>query len=387
MRIGILIDRLNVGGVEKIAIEQVIALRKAGEDASLIVLREKAISSNAFPDLLQGVPIIYLDERLPRLLRFSFRFPGFSFFSWFHISYYLLLPFVIKQNEFDYLIAHGTYTSLSAVAFKKRNGIPFSSFIWDPASYILGRVYTGKFLSPVLWLFIKMATSLDKYIIKNMDNVLVGGNAHNDLLRRMSPHKPIVTIYPSVHPAVRQSKKKDYVLMVTAWKEGKHPEYLLELMKRLPNLRIKMVGKWINPVYRKEFENLIGDAGFADQIEVIGGVSEAELSKFYANALVLLQTNDDKGFGMPAIEAAGSGTTFIIPEGQGVCELFVDGKDGFYTKERDTRKIVDLLQKLLEDKRVATTMGKSAMERVKENYSWSKHAKMLSLLIKESLER
>ncbi len=89
IKIGILIDRLNVGGVEKIAIEQVRALRNIGEDAVLIVLRRKAVIEGAFSDILEGVPIEYLDDRLPSWLRGSFNFPIFHFFAFF--------PFVLSD--------------------------------------------------------------------------------------------------------------------------------------------------------------------------------------------------------------------------------------------------------------------------------------------------
>jgi glycosyltransferase involved in cell wall biosynthesis len=385
MKIGILIDRLNVGGVEKIAIEQVLALRQAGQDAYLVVLRKKAVVANAFPDLIKNVPIIYLDERLPSLLKFSFRIPGFHFFSFFHLSYAVFLPFFVKTHEFDYIIAHGTYTSLSAAAMKARNSIRFSSFIWDPASYIMERVYTGRFLLPVLTLLKRMAVSFDTYLIKRMDHVLVGGKAHNPFIERIVPGKSIEIIYPSVHPALKQTTKQDYVLMVTAWKDGKHPEYLLDVMKHLPGVHVKMVGKWIDPQYKKDFEHLVKKHGLDEFIDIVGEVNEKQLSAFYASALVLLQTNDDRGFGMPAMEAAAHGTTFIIPEGQGVGELFTDKVHGFYTKENDTEKIVQLITKLTEDKSLATSLGQSAMAIVKSNYSWKKHANKLVSVIEESL--
>lgn len=381
MKIGILIDRLNVGGVEKIAIEEVSALRKSGEEAYLVVLRKKAVVENAFPDLLKNVPIIYLDDRLPRMLRWSFKIPGFLFFSWFHLSYPFFLPFVVKRKEFDYLIAHGTYTSLSAVALKKTHDIHFSAFIWDPASYILKRVYTGRFLAPVLSVLKFLATGFDRFLIKNMDIVLTGGHAHDDFIHKLSPHKKIEVIYPSVHPASKQIKKQDYVLMVTAWKDGKHPEYILTILKELPNLHVKMVGKWVDPEYRKTFESSLKKEGFTDRIGIVGGVSEDELSRYYAEATVLLQTNDDRGFGMPAMEAASKGTTFIIPKNQGVGDLFIDTVHGFYTTEYDTVAIVNLLKKLTSDKSLSLSMGEKALLQVRKNYSWKNHAKKIMEVI------
>lgn len=386
MKIGILIDRLNVGGVEKIAIEEVIALRKLGVDAQLVVLRQKAVVENAFPDLLKDVPIVYLDQRLMRPFRLSFRFPVFNFFSFFHLTYPLFLPFVVKSREFDYFIVHGTYTCLTAITLNKFRKIRFSAFIWDPVSYILDRVYSKKFLAPLFWLLKKIAHSLDKLLINNMDNVLVGGSAHDDFIHAINPTKAIKTIYPSVHPIPRPVKKDDYVLMVTAWKDGKHPEYILEILKKLPSLKVKMVGKWLDPQFRQEFEVAATKSGHAKQIEIVGAVSEKDLSSYYARASVLLQTNDDRGFGMAAMEAAGSATTFIIPEGQGVCSLFVDGQDGFYTKERDTKTIVPLLSKVMGDKKLAATLGNEAWQKVKKNYSWQKHAQELKSLVDETLK-
>jgi len=381
MKIGVVIDRLNVGGVEKIAIEEVKALRKLGEDARLVVLREKAVVENAFPDLLHGVPIVYLDRRLPRVLRFSFQFPIFHFFSSFHLTYPVLLPFVLQRNEYDYFIVHGTYTILSAASIKKWRGIGFSAFIWDPSSYILKRVYAGKFLVPLSRILDQLAISLDKYIINNMDVVLVGGTAHNAFIHQINPHKNISIIYPSVHPSRRLKKKEPYVLVVTAWKRGKNPEYLLDLVKKIPGMRIKMVGKWIDPLYKEEFESVVREHKLTEQIEVVGEVTESQLANIYSHAQVLLQTNDDRGFGMPALEAAAHGTTFIIPNGQGVCSLFTEGEDGFYTKEQDTEVIISRLKLVMDNPKLATKMGVSAWNKTTNTYSWKEHATRLMQVI------
>lgn len=377
MKIGILIDRLNFGGVEKIALEEVAALRKIGVDASLVVLRRKGVVDNAFPDLTRKVPIIYLDDRLPRALRFSFKFPVFNFFSSFHVTYPFLLPFVVKKKEFDYFIVHGTYTSFSAASLKLIKRIRYSAFIWDPASYIVERVYAKDKSKLTGWALKKATRLADKILIKNMDSVLVGGDAHNKFIKQMSPGKKIYTIFPSVHPIKKPVKKSNYVLMVTAWKRGKNPEYLVDLVKAVPEIKIKMVGKWLEPAYRKEFEKLLKKNKLTKQIDIVGAVSEKQLSSYIAKARIVLQTNDDRGFGMPALEAAGSATTFVIPKGQGVCKMFKDKIDGYYTKEKDTEAIAKLLKTLNKNEKLATKLGLSAWEKVKANYSWEKHAGQL----------
>lgn len=380
-KIGILIDRLNVGGVEKIAIEEVKALRDIGEDAYLVVMRRRGVVDDAFLDLRKNLPTIFLDDRLPSFLKFSFKFPVFSFFSFFHITYPLLLPFVVKRKEFDYFIVHGTYTAFSAVALKKIKGIKFSVFIWDPIGYILARVYSEN-LSFLLGLFIKIAKILDKMIIVNSDVILVGGSAHNQYIKDMKNKVVIKTISPSVHPLLRlKQEKKNYVLMVTAWKKGKDPEYIFNIIKEIPTIKIIMVGKWLDILYRKEFQEAIVNKNFSKNIEIVGEVSEKQLSNYYSNAIVLLQTNDDRGFGMPALEAAGHGTTFIIPNGQGVCAFFKNGTEGFYTKEKDTTAISDYLNKLLTNKSLSKEMGKKCWITVKKKASWNTHAEKLRQIV------
>lgn len=375
LKIAILIDRLNVGGVEKVAIEEVRALKDLGEEAYLVVLRRKGVVDNAFFDLRKDLATIYLDDRLPSLLKFSFKFPVFNFFSLFHVTYPFIIPFVLKKNEFDYFIVHGTYTAFTAISIKKIRGIKFSTFVWDPIGYILERVYSKNF-----YLFInvlkKVAYFLDQLIVNNSNYVLVGGSAHNEYIKKLNTKVVIKEIPPSVSPLNKLSKfKEDYVLMVTAWKKGKNPEYVFELAKSIPRLRIKMVGKWLDPIYEKEFRNLVIKNNFSGNIKIVGEVSEKQLSNYYSKATLLLQTNDDRGFGMPALEAAGNGTTFIIPKGQGVCKLFNNMTDGFYTKEKDTETIVSYLNKLINNKILAVKMGKYAWERVKNSYTWENHAK------------
>ena len=378
MKIGIVIDQLNVGGVEKIAIEQVTALRNKKVNAKLIILKKKKLIDTTFDQLLKDVPIVYLDSRLPSILRFSFKFPVFYFFSSFHLSYPFLIPWIVKDNEFDYLFSHGTYTSFTVVAIKMIKGVHFSSFIWDPVGYILGRVYKDKFPKFILSFLLFLSRFLDSLIIRNADTVLVGGDAHNAYFKGLDEDVRIVTIPPSVDIIKRPVRQKaKYILTVTAWKRGKNPEYLIELIKKMPGISIKMAGKWIENSYRAEYVELLKRQHVEKSIEVLGGISEKGLKKLYSEASLVLQTNDDRGFGMPALEAAGNGTTFIIPRGQGVCNLFKDRIDGFFTKEKDTLQIVKYIKLLLLDRELNQRMSRHAWETVRNNYTWDKHAEKL----------
>ncbi|MGI8420329.1 MAG: glycosyltransferase family 4 protein, partial [Candidatus Levyibacteriota bacterium] len=235
----------------------------------------------------------------------------------------------------------------------------------------------------VLAILHALARFLDALILKNTDAILVGGDAHDNYLKKIAPQTPIITIPPSVHPLKKlTAKKKNYILMVTAWKEGKNPEYIFGLLKAYPKFAVVMAGKWLDPNLLKVFQKNVKVSGFTKQITVTGQLSEGQLTQYYSEALFLLQTNDDRGFGLPALEAAGHGTTFLIPRGQGVCNLFTNGTHGYYVKEHDTNTIVKKISDLYEDKEKAKKMGKLAWGKVIKNYSWRQHAVKLVNLAK-----
>ena len=212
VKAGVLIDRLNVGGVEKIAIEQVIALRKIGVDATLIVLRRKGIVNNAFEDRRKKIPTIFLDDRLPQYLRFTFNFPVFHFFSSFHLTYPFLIPFVVKKNEFDFLFSHGTYTTFTALMMKRINKINYAVFVWDPISYILERVYSQKF-GPLLKVVLVISNFFDRIIVRNASAVLVGGEAHSKFLKKFV--SDITIIPPAVVPTKKPLKTRNGKVLIS----------------------------------------------------------------------------------------------------------------------------------------------------------------------------
>lgn len=383
MKIGVLIDRLNVGGVEKAAIQEVIAMRGLGKDATLLVLSRKAVVEGAHKDLLKGVPIEYLDDRFPSFLKVTFKFPVFAFFSFFHLSYAAMLPFVIKNSEYDHIISHGSYTSITTLLLKWFKKMPYSIYFWDPSYYIVQRVYEGDLPKFVLNLLTFMARLLDRVLVKNANFVFAAGDTHNDYFTKECgcSKSQVVVVNPGTPLGKPTSKKENHVLMVTTWKVGKHPEYVFEIVRALPQVKIKMVGGWLDEGMLNSFEQQLKQRKIEKNIELFGEADEKQLAKLYPVALVHLTTNLEKGFGMPTLEAAASGTTFIVPEGSGVCAVFEDNIDGFFTPEKDTKKIAEVIRRLMNDKKKAVEMGTNAYNKVKSGFSWKAHAQKILVAI------
>jgi glycosyltransferase involved in cell wall biosynthesis len=183
-----------------------------------------------------------------------------------------------------------------------------------------------------------------------------------------------------IRQSVRGDRKR-YVILATAWKEGKDPQYVLDLANRVQHSEFLVAGAWINQAMKDRFSKQLKQFQVQDRVTITGALGEDGLLDLYSQALAFLQVKADVGFGLPALEAAGQGCTFIIPSGQGVCDIFVSGKDGFIVSEKDTAQIVEYLQRLYDNPIIAVQMGRNAWEKA-QIYSWKRHAEALVSIVK-----
>lgn len=384
MKVGVLIDRLNVGGVEKTAINEVITLRKLGYEAYLLILSRNSVMdvSTVFHDELSNTPIIYLEDFIPKIFRFSFKFPGFAFFSFFHLSYALLLSIYYNWKQYDYILSHSSYTTFTALGAKIFCKVPYFIYFWDPISFIVTRVYKKTFPKPLLVAISYLGMFLDMLLVKNAKNVITAGTTHHDYFKKYCNDSKLVVAHPGVSFYTKSETKnnKEKVLMVTTWKEGKQPEYVFELVKALPTLKLQLLGAWKDQTEKKRFLEKIIRLGFKNNIEIIPRADSITLGKYYKEALVLLTTNLEKGFGMPVLEAAACGTSFIVPNGSGVCSIFQHGVHGYFSEEKNTQEIVKYIQAFLKDKKLAQNLGDKAYGVAKSGFTWEDHIKRITLL-------
>ncbi|MFH1905643.1 MAG: glycosyltransferase family 4 protein [bacterium] len=386
MKIAVLIGRIaQIGGVLIAAFEEVRYLRKLGYDAELVVLKE---TNFAYQDLADDIPIRFLSREFSWIFKKSFRIPFFSFFSLFHLTAPIAASRVIKNNEYDIVIVHETYNCFSALALKKKRGIPFIAFLWDPITYILPRVYKQRFLGNFLFLLMPLARYLDKKIVEEADSVILGSNVHKNKFKGLGniEKTELEIIPPGCYPLQELPKeRKGYILALTKWDIGKNPCFLLNVLKYLKNKEVKMVvaGNWVQQHVYDEFIKKAKEYNLLDRIEITGRIDEKTKKEFLSEALVLVHPIFE-AFGMMCLEAAGCGCSFIIPKGSGVTDLFINGEHGYFPEEGDLGKYVKKIDYLIDNPDTAFEMGRGAWEVAKKN-TWKEHAIKISELIKVHL--
>lgn len=380
MRIAILIDRLNIGGVERAAIMETIALTNKGYEVFLWVLSSNSIVEGAFAEYVNEIDIRWLDTSLPKIMRKSFRIPGFSFLSFFHFTFPVLLPRFAKLNKVDAIISHGTYTTLTGIQIAKRLKVPLYYYLHDPASYIMNFVYSRK-RPKFLWnLLTILSAGLDRYLIRACAEVLLPGDLHlayvNKCLQKSRKSGIVIPWGVYSEQNLPNTRGLD-IISVTSWKRGKGVELLFSLADKIPDMRILLVGAWIDQNYRNEVQRELARRKLEDHILITGLVSEIELVSLYRSARATIIVNAERGFGLSTIEAAAQGCAVIAPFECGAASLFKNGESALFYPYGDMEVAAALLRSLISNEQQADSIGREAWRTVRDRYSWDHHVTRL----------
>lgn len=381
MRIGVLIDQLLPGGVQKIAVKEVQYLRDLGVDAHLLVIMRVPMQEK-YMGMLEGVPCEFISDRYPRGLRKSYKFPIFHFFSTLHLLSPVIAPAYFREKEYDFIISHNTTTCLTAQALWRKKRIPYAAFVWDPMNYILTKVYSKTLLRGLFPFLSPLVKAIEKSFLKDARVVITGSHVHSDFLFSKHDMQSKV-LYPGCVVAGHIPEKRgEYMLALTRWDNDKKPLFLLDLVKDNPHAKLLIVGTWTKLNDFELFKKRIKMLDVADRVKIVEQFGDNTLADFGREARFFIHPNFE-AFGMGALELAAHGCPMIIPRGSGVGEIFENTVHGFFPEKENYGEFKTAVEMLLNDERMAYRMGATAWERAKE-YSWANHAGNLLKLIQEA---
>jgi len=158
-----------------------------------------------------------------------------------------------------------------------------------------------------------------------------------DLVRRyqLDPARVVVTPYGvdgAFSPHGARPERAPYILFVGALRSRKDPVTALEALARLPSeMRLVMIGPPRGEAER--VQETISRLDLEGRVEVLGHVSQAELTAYYRGAQCFVLPSLYEGFGLPVVEAMASGTPVVstsvsaIPEVAEGAAILVPVKD------------------------------------------------------------
>jgi len=159
------------------------------------------------------------------------------------------------------------------------------------------------------------------------------------------------------------------ILMVSRsvpWKQIKFAvEICRELRRRVPNLRLKIVGA-------SPSEHLTGGKPKDDSwLSWYPSVPMDEISRFYQSAWAFLHPSSYETFGIVIIEAMASGLVVVANDIFPVSSIIEDQRNGFIIPIEDRRGWLDILEKILQSPDSFSEIRKAASRRSLDDFGAS----------------
>ncbi len=163
-------------------------------------------------------------------------------------------------------------------------------------------------------------------------------------------------------------------------------EYLLSAFKILqhefPDTRLVIVG---DGELKEKLSRQADDSGIGDRVDFVGHVPNSGLPAFYANSdlVVLPSISRLEAFGIALIEAMACGKPVVASSIPGVSEVVEEGVTGFLVPPKDAPALAEAISRIIQDKNLASKMGRKARERVEGNYTWERVASSYDRLYRD----
>jgi len=159
---------------------------------------------------------------------------------------------------------------------------------------------------------------------------------------------------------------KNYVRLIRAW---------ADLARRHPELAdLVIVGDDQDAPYLRQMERARDESGFAERIHFVGGVSHAEVRRYYAGASLFVFPSYLETFGLPLLEAMASEVPIAASDIPSFRE--VAGDAAFYFDPHDENSIGEAMKQALFAEGAGEILTKRGRARVRE-LSWERSAASL----------
>ena len=206
---------------------------------------------------------------------------------------------------------------------------------------------------------------LYKYGLNHADAIIVQTDDQLRLLRENAGRDGMLIRSTYLPPDdTERTIPQEHVLWVGNFRTVKRPDMFLDLADRLPDYRFVMIGG----VAKEEplvYENTSERAKSMPNVQLVGAVPYKEVGRYFAGALVFVNTSLSEGFP----------NTYLQAWCRGVPVVGTFDADELISKHdlgkhcRDVGEIADAVKAYMENKKLCESTGERAVRYVRERHS------------------
>jgi len=195
-----------------------------------------------------------------------------------------------------------------------------------------------------------------------------------------APNDDFLNISPSL--------EKEQFIAIGRFTDKKAPYYTLlafeKVVKKIPNAKLIMAGT--GQLYNTCL-NLAKHYHLEKNVTFVGVITPQEYIKLLSTSRAFVQhsitanNGDMEGTPVAVLEASAAGIPVISTNHAGIPDVITHNETGLLVNEHDVEGMANNMIAVLEDKNMATLMGKAGKERVKAYFNMTNHIDKLNELI------
>ncbi|MHB1937792.1 MAG: glycosyltransferase family 4 protein [Acidobacteriaceae bacterium] len=222
--------------------------------------------------------------------------------------------------------------------------------------------------------------ALFRWGLRRADRIVVQSPAQLDASHRLLGFPSTLVKSCYVLPSPQSPREKGHILWAATLRKWKRPEWFIELARRLPHLRFRMVGGGEDADYERELRDM---AAAVSNLEVRGFIPYADIDQEFDGAWLFVNTSQHEGFpntylqawarGIPTIGTVVTGSTY--------------GGDPVEIHTQSLGELTDLIARFAQDQHALSSLGRRCQAAFEAEHSVSavtrRYAEIINSLLPE----
>jgi glycosyltransferase involved in cell wall biosynthesis len=125
-------------------------------------------------------------------------------------------------------------------------------------------------------------------------------------------------------------------------------------------------------ILRKDLEERVQREGFGEHVKFFGNISYDKVPEIFELADIYVIASLFEGTPLSLLEAMFNGLPIIGASADGIANLISDNENGLIFEKNNEKSLMEKIKKLLEERELATQLGKRAQEKFEEYFRYEK---------------